>query len=141
MNKHLVALPVLLGLFCGQSAPAQNSRVDVACQNLKFVPSKPHVGDKLWVRFDVVNLSAVDIPGNSVEVALYLDDKRVVWSKAYPSSLKAHKRTEHSVAEQYMDALTRSGPHKYKLITWLRNGLVDSDSTNNVVEGVLNVLK
>lgn len=141
MNKLLGVLPVVLGLFWGQSIPPQNPKTDVACQNLKFVPSKPHVGDRLWVRFDVANLSSVDLPGSSVEVALYLDGKRVVWSKAYPNPLKAHKSVEHSVAEQYMEPLTRSGPHKYRLIASLRNGSVDSDTTNNIIEGVLDVFE
>ena len=140
MKVYMVAILILLGLLAGQST-GQQSRYDVACKNLRFVPSKPHVGDRLWVRFEVANLSALDIPGKCVDVSLYLDDKKIVWSGGYPHPLKAHATTYHSVAEQYMQPLTTAGPHKYRLVVTLQKGAVDVDTTNNVIEGVLNVLE
>ncbi len=112
---------------------------DVACKNLKIVPSNLRVGDRPWVRFEVANLSENDIPGRSIEVGFYIDGKSVIWSGGYPQPLKAHKSVFHSVAEQYMEPLTSAGPHKYKLIVALKGGTVDVDTTNNVIEGILHV--
>jgi len=135
--RSQVYIPFDISSVVGERA----GNYDVACKNLKIVPSNPRVGDRPWVRFEVANLSENDIPGSSVEVSFYIDGKKVIWSGGYPQPLKAHKTMFHSVAEQYMEPFTSAGPHKYRLIVTLKGGAVDVDSTNNVIEGILNVLQ
>ena len=139
MKLSIIALFLPLCTMTAQVTGPKSGTFDVACKNVKIVPSKPHVGDRLWIRFEVVNLSDRPVPGRCVDVAFYLDGKKIIWSGGYPTSLKTE--SHHSVAEQYLEPLTTSGPHKYKLVVALQKGAVDVDTTNNVIEGVLHVLE
>ncbi len=125
--------------FVGQSTQTQQAGLDVACKNLIIVPSKPRVGDRPWVRFEVENKGDEDIPGSMVEVGFFIDGERVIWSGRYPQPLRARATTSHSVAEQYMEPFTKAGPHTYGLKVRLKEGIVDVDTTNNVIEGILHV--
>jgi hypothetical protein len=139
MKVLMIAISLSTTLLLGQSSPQNGNSFDVAVKSLKFVPSKPHVGDRLWIRFDVVNLSDRPVPGRYVDVAFYLDGEKIIWSGGYPIPLR--KEVSHSVAEQYLEPLTAAGAHKYKLVVTLQKGAVDVDTTNNVIEGVVNVLE
>ena len=139
MKIFMIAVTLIFPLLLGQSSPQDGNSFDVAVKNLKFVPSKPHVGDRLWIRFNVVNLSDHPVPGRCVDVAFYLDGDKIIWSGGYPTPLR--KEIHHSVAEQYLEPLKTAGPHKYKLVVILQKGAVDTDTTNNVIEGVINALE
>jgi hypothetical protein len=117
----------------------QPNQYDVACKNLRIVPSKPRLGERPWVRYDVVNVGSNDIPGKIIDVAFYLDGEKVIWNGGYPSTLKAAGKFSHSVAEQYMDPFKTPGEHKYKLVISLKGEALDSDSANNVIEGAIYV--
>ena len=78
MRLYIVTLLFPVCMLFVQAAGQKADSFDVACRNLKIVPSKPHVGDRLWIRFEVVNLSAKDIPGKCVEVDFSLDGKEVI---------------------------------------------------------------
>jgi len=129
----------IAGKFEAATPTSESNHYDVACKNLRIVPSKPRVGERLWVRFDVVNVGSNDIPGRIIDVAFYFDGEKVIWSGGYPSDLKAGASSTHSVAEQYMEPLTTAGPHKYKLVVALKGNAIDVDPTNNLIEGVINV--
>jgi hypothetical protein len=138
--RDIVMVLTLVFVTLGGLA-VEHQRYDVAPKNLAFEPSKPHVGDRLSIHFEVENLTDDDIPGDLVETNLYLDGIRIMFSTGYPFYLGAHKVATHSVDAEYMDPLTRAGQHKYRLAVRLKSGAVDADTTNNVLEGILNVLE
>jgi hypothetical protein len=139
MRLYIAALLFPIFMLFAQVTGQKSESYDVACKNVKIVPSKPHVGDRLWIRYDVVNLGDRPVPGRCVDVAFYLDGEKIIWSGRYPTPLK--KEIHCSVAEQYLEPLKTTGLHKYKLVVTLQKGAVDTDTTNNVIEGVLNVLE
>jgi subtilase family serine protease len=131
----VIGTAILVG--CRPTAPS--STYDLLCDAFKHEPEMVRVGDKVTFTYIVKNSGSATIPPGSYTIDLYVDDQRVGGDED-TFALKPDGISMYSMDEGYYHfEATKPGIVKYRLVLDPNDTLKESDETNNVFEGTIEV--
>ena len=134
---------VILGCFllsaCQPKAPPGN--YDLVAVSVTVKPAVVHVGDKVVLDHTVRNDGTDTVPGGTYHVDLYVDGSRVSFDHG-TFDKKPGERSDYGMSPGYHHWMPdKPGKYRYRLVVDETNNLSESDETNNVLEGEIEVLR
>jgi hypothetical protein len=141
-NGILLWLLVASAQFCLSSCQrkAPPGDYDMVAVSVSVKPATIHVGDKVVLDYTVRNDGKDTVPGKSYNVDLYVDGNRTSFDHG-TVDLGPGQTTDYSKAPGYHHLQpSKPGKYRYRLIVDEGNKLPETDETNNVLEGDIEVV-
>ena len=123
---------------CQRKAPPGD--YDMVAVSVTVKPATIHVGDKVVLDYTIRNDGKDTVPGKTYNVDLYVDGNRVSFDHGTFDKGPGQK-TDYSKAPGYHHLQpSKPGRYRYRMIVDESNNLPETDETNNVLEGDIEVL-
>lgn len=120
------------------TAPPGN--YDLAVSAFSHTPTEVTEGDPVSFTYKIVNKGSSTIPRKTYEVDLYVDGTRVSWDHATHDFAPGDTGATYSMsAGHHHWKPLKPGTYSYRLVLDERNRLKETDETNNILSGTIEV--
>ncbi len=115
---------------------APDANYDLAAGEVTFSPSPVVAGSDYSVAYSVRNLGPSTVPGKTYDVEFYINGRLAAFDR---STSTLNPGSSNTYQDQY-HANLQPGVNRYRLVVDPDNRLIETDKSNNVVEGTFDVV-